>query len=194
MVVCRKQDCGEGCCAPACRCLCQRILEFAQRAWRRSRAGPGHLPGSFDRTLQPGEGFRKHSSTAVGRPAGPRDCDAAPRSADGRYDRILRRKSNPMPTSLFFTVGGEEVFRTIYPSIARDQSCVDCHNKIQPQQSWKLNDVMGAFAIDAPVGPFLRLLGFESVCFGIAIFMLIGGVGLLLSISHYPMSRAEIVG
>src|SRR5882672_11222837 len=95
VVVCRKQDCGEGCCAPACRCLCQRILEFAQRAWRRLRAGPGHLPGSFDRTLQPGKGFRKHSSTAVGRPAGPRDCDAAPRSADGRYDRILRREVEP---------------------------------------------------------------------------------------------------
>ena len=103
-------------------------------------------------------------------------------------------KPNPMPTSLFFTVGGEEVFRTIYPSIARDQSCVDCHNKIQPQQSWKLNDVMGAFAIDAPVGPFLRMLGFESVGFGLAIFMLISGVGLMLSISHYRMSRAEIVG
>src|ERR1051326_2271926 len=57
-------------------------------------------------------------------------------------------KSDPMPVSRFVTVEGEQVFRTVYPSIAHDQSCVECHNRIQPDQSWQLDDVMGAFSID----------------------------------------------
>ncbi len=94
-------------------------------------------------------------------------------------------KSNPTSTSLFLTVGGEEVFRTVYPSIAREQSCIDCHNKVQPGQSWKLDDVMGAFSIDAPAGPFLRGLGRQSIAIALVTFVLIGGVGLWFSLSLY---------
>src|SRR6266568_710874 len=39
-------------------------------------------------------------------------------------------KPNPVPVSRFVTVRGDQVFRTVYPSVARDQSCVDCHNRI----------------------------------------------------------------
>src|SRR5262249_28937888 len=34
------------------------------------------------------------------------------------------------PVSQFVAVDGEQVFRTVYPSIAREHSCVDCHNKL----------------------------------------------------------------
>jgi len=64
---------------------------------------------------------------------------------------------NPTPQSRFLALPGGTVFRTVYPSIATQQSCVDCHNRLQPDKpQWRLNDVMGALAIDVPAGPFLR--------------------------------------
>ncbi len=83
------------------------------------------------------------------------------------------------------TVGGEPIFRTVYPSIARDQSCVACHNQIQPGQSWHLDDVMGAFSIDAPAGPFLHRLRLESVGIAVVVFLLIGGAGGWVSLDQY---------
>jgi len=94
-------------------------------------------------------------------------------------------KPNPVPVSRFVKVGGDQVFRTIYPSVARDQSCVDCHNRIQPEQSWQLNDVMGAFSIDAPAGPFLRGLLVECAGIAVVVFLLIGGVGTWVSVAQY---------
>jgi len=94
-------------------------------------------------------------------------------------------RSDPAPVSQFLTVGGEQVFRTVYPSVAREQSCVDCHNRLQPELKWRLNDVMGAFSIDAPVGEFLRNLRIESTAIALVVFVLIGGVGLWISLSHY---------
>ena len=94
-------------------------------------------------------------------------------------------KADPVPVSQFVKVGGQQVFRTVYPSVARDQSCVDCHNRIQPEQSWQLNDVMGAFSIDAPTGPFLRGLRFECVGIALVVFLLVGGVGSWVSLTHH---------
>src|ERR1051325_10473602 len=37
-------------------------------------------------------------------------------------------RADPAPVSQFVAVGGEAVFRTVYPSVARERSCVDCHN------------------------------------------------------------------
>ena len=65
------------------------------------------------------------------------------------------------------TVDDQLKFRTIYPSLAREQSCVDCHNKLQPNKAqWRLNDVMGAFAIDVPIGPFLHTVSLQSTGLG----------------------------
>jgi signal transduction histidine kinase len=94
-------------------------------------------------------------------------------------------KPDPTPVSQFVTIGGEPVFRTVYPSVAHDRSCVDCHNQLQPGQHWRLNDVMGAFSIDAPAGSFLRSLRFECVGIGLVVFLLIGGVGSWLSWNHH---------
>jgi signal transduction histidine kinase len=94
-------------------------------------------------------------------------------------------KPEPSPVLQFLALDGEPIFRTVYPSIAHEQSCVDCHNDLQPLENWKVGDVMGAFAIDAPAGPFFATLKWE--CFGIAvgIFGLIGGVGLWMSVEYY---------
>src|SRR5205085_2205044 len=94
-------------------------------------------------------------------------------------------RPDPSPVSHFVTIGGEQVFRTVYPSVARERSCVDCHNQLQPDLNWQLNDVMGAFSIDAPVGEFLRNLRLESTMIALVVFFLIGGVGLWISLSHY---------
>jgi signal transduction histidine kinase len=94
-------------------------------------------------------------------------------------------KPEPRPVSEFLTVGGQEIFRTVYPSLAREPSCVNCHNQVQPEQHWKLNDVMGAFSLDAPVGPFLGGLRLECVGIGLGMFLLIGSIGLWISLNHY---------
>ena len=94
-------------------------------------------------------------------------------------------KAEPIRCSQFLTVGGEQVFRTVYPSIAHERSCVDCHNKVQPEQHWQLKDVMGAFSIDAPVGPFLHALRLECTALAVFVFFLIAGVGLWISLNHH---------
>jgi signal transduction histidine kinase len=94
-------------------------------------------------------------------------------------------KTEPAPVSQFLTIGREKVFRTVYPSIAHEQSCVDCHNNLQPELLWQINDVMGAFSLDVPVGAFLRTLRIECVTIGAVVLVLIGGVGLLISLNHH---------
>jgi signal transduction histidine kinase len=98
-------------------------------------------------------------------------------------------QASPQPVAQLLSLGGQPVFRTVYPTLANDRSCVDCHNKIQPGANWKLGDVMGAFVIDAPVGPFFVTLTWE--CLGIAamVFLLIGGVGLWMSVEYYRSLR-----
>jgi hypothetical protein len=86
-------------------------------------------------------------------------------------------RADPAPVSQFVAIGGEQVFRTVYPSIAREPSCVDCHNKLQPDLHWQLNDVMGAFSIDAPVGEFVHDLRWQATAIALAIFVLIASVG-----------------
>jgi signal transduction histidine kinase len=98
-------------------------------------------------------------------------------------------KPDPVPLSQFLIVGGAQVFRTVYPSIAHEQSCVDCHNDLQPGMGWKLDDVMGAFSIDVPAGPFLTRLRWECGAIAAIVVVLIGGVGLWMSAAYYRRSR-----
>jgi signal transduction histidine kinase len=108
--------------------------------------------------------------------------------ADPEIARIIDLfvgKPEPSPILQFLSVDDEPIFRTVYPSIAHEQSCVDCHNALQPGAGWKTGDVMGAFVIDAPAGAFFATLKWE--CLGIAavVFGLIGSVGLWMSIEYY---------
>src|SRR5690242_2472888 len=98
-------------------------------------------------------------------------------------------RADPAPVSQFVAVGGEQVFRTVYPSVARERSCVDCHNKLQPDLHWQLNDVMGAFSLDATVGEFVHDLRWEATIIALAIFVLFSGVGFWMSLSHYRRIR-----
>jgi signal transduction histidine kinase len=100
-------------------------------------------------------------------------------------------KTDPAPLLQFLTLDGEPIFRTIYPSIANDQSCADCHNQAQPGAGWKVGDVMGAFSIDAPAGPFFATLKWECVGIALFVFVFIGGVGLWMSVEYFRGIRAR---
>jgi PAS domain S-box-containing protein len=95
------------------------------------------------------------------------------------------RKANPQPWTGFLEIGGKPVFRTVYPSFANHQSCADCHNRLQPGQSWRLGDLMGAFSVDVPAGPFLRKLDWECLGAGAMLFLGLAMVGFAVSLLHY---------
>jgi signal transduction histidine kinase len=93
---------------------------------------------------------------------------------------------NLAPVSRFLTVGDNFVFRTVYPSLATDQSCVSCHNTLQPAgPSWHLGEVMGAFAIDVPAAPFLRSDLWQSIGLGLMLFVVLNGAALFIAMVHY---------
>jgi methyl-accepting chemotaxis protein len=84
------------------------------------------------------------------------------------------------------TVDGRGILRTIYPSLANDPACVNCHNELQRgMQQWHLNDVMGAFAIDVPVDPFLAEIRRQAWTLGASLCLILVAAGGILSILHY---------
>src|ERR1700676_4280073 len=79
---------------------------------------------------------------------------------------------NPKPVSELLDVNGEQMFRTVYPTVAREQSCVSCHNTLQPDKTqWRLNDVMGAFVIDVPISPFLNTVLWKRAAIGFGLLL-----------------------
>src|SRR5258708_26099353 len=95
------------------------------------------------------------------------------------------REAKPLPETRIVSLTRETVFRTLYPSLAGQQSCVDCHNKLQPGAQWKLGDVLGALVIDVPAGPFLANTRLQNAGLGLAFFLLLGAVGLYIFILHF---------
>ena len=90
------------------------------------------------------------------------------------------------PQSTLTTVDNRQMLRTVYPSLANEQSCVTCHNQLQSDKfQWRLNDVMGAFAIDIPVGAFLQSIKAQSYTVALALFFALAGIGLAISILHF---------
>jgi signal transduction histidine kinase len=115
---------------------------------------------------------------------GPRGREIAIAPPDDDVQAAIERfskETDPTPETRFVTIGGNLLFRTIYPSIASQQSCVDCHNRHQAGKvQWHLNDVMGALTIDAPASAFqLHNILLSSGIAG-AIFVIISGIGLFI--------------
>src|SRR5882757_3941220 len=98
---------------------------------------------------------------------------------------------NPKPESELLDVNGEQMFRTVYPTLAREQSCVGCHNALQPDKTqWRLNDVMGAFVIDVPISPFLHTVMWQSAAIGLGLFLALALAGLTISLMHFRQLEA----
>ena len=94
--------------------------------------------------------------------------------------------TDPKPETMLTTVNGALMLRTVYPSLAREQSCVSCHNKLQQGKvQWQLNDVMGAFAIDVPAASFLRDIRAQSYGVGLSLFAMLSVLGLAISALHF---------
>jgi methyl-accepting chemotaxis protein len=90
------------------------------------------------------------------------------------------------PRSALTTIDNRQILRTVYPSLANEQSCVNCHNQLQANKfQWRLNDVMGAFAIDIPVSGFLQGIKTQSHTVALALFLALAGIGLAISILHF---------
>src|ERR1700738_122445 len=98
---------------------------------------------------------------------------------------------SPKPVSELLDVNGEQVFRTVYPTVAHEQSCVNCHNALQPGKAqWRLGDVIGAFVIDVPISPFLRAVMWQSAGIGLGLFLALALAGLTISLMHFRQLEA----
>ena len=98
----------------------------------------------------------------------------------------LAAMAAPIPQSSLSAIDGRLMLRTIYPSLAREQSCVNCHNQLQPsKQQWQLNEVMGGFAIDVPVEAFLQGIRWQSYKVGGVLFVMLAGLGIAIAGLHF---------
>ena len=96
------------------------------------------------------------------------------------------RTKDRSPRSALMTIDNRQILRTIYPSVASEQSCVTCHNELQAGKiKWQLNDVMGAFAIDVPVDQFLSDIKAQGRSVAFVLFLALAGIGLAISILHF---------
>ncbi len=162
------------------------------------------LRGSFARADAPvPASFRAHSIELFNRM---RDADATLRMRwVGRIGRAiatppadadmaatieaLAGEADPKPVSRLINLGDARVFRTVYPSVATQQSCVDCHNRQQPgKPPWHLDELMGAFAVDVPADAFLNRNLRQSAGLGLVIFLSLAGVGLFVALIYFRQS------
>jgi diguanylate cyclase (GGDEF)-like protein/PAS domain S-box-containing protein len=127
---------------------------------------------------------------SVGRPG--REIVTAP--TDARMAQAIEAfagSSNPKPVSELLDVNGELTFRTISPTFAHEQSCVSCHNALQPDKTpWHLNDLMGAFVIDVPAAAFLRTITWQGAGIGLGLFLALALAGLMISLMHFRQLEA----
>jgi signal transduction histidine kinase len=106
--------------------------------------------------------------------------------------RALSISADPRPTTRHVVIGDQPFLRTLHPSIATQPSCVECHNAIQPGQNWKLNDLMGAYAIDVPLAPFLRATRREAFVIGGIVFVLACGLGLYVFLLQFRAFASDV--
>ena len=77
-----------------------------------------------------------------------------------------------------FKTDKESFLRTVFPTIANQDSCVDCHNRLQPEgPTWVKGDLMGAYVVDRPIGKARKTILQYSVLVGAltGIVSLLGG-------------------
>jgi diguanylate cyclase (GGDEF)-like protein/PAS domain S-box-containing protein len=143
------------------------------------------------------EAFNKQSGNnsefrlaSVGRPG--REILTPPTDAQmARTIEAFAAAPKPKPMSEVLDVNGELMFRTVYPTVAHEQSCVSCHNALQPDKAqWHLNDVMGAFVIDVPISPFLHTVMWQSTGIGLGLFLALALAGLTISLIHFRQLEA----
>jgi diguanylate cyclase (GGDEF)-like protein/PAS domain S-box-containing protein len=161
----------------------------------RSELGPSApVPASF--RAHAIEAFNKQNKdnsefrlSSVGRPG--REIVTPPSDVQmAQAIEAFAESANPKPVSQLLDINGERIFRTIYPTFAHEQSCVSCHNALQPEAQWRLHDLMGAFVIDTPASAFLRTIAWQGVGIGVGLFLALGLAGLTISLMHFRQLEA----
>jgi len=88
------------------------------------------------------------------------------------------RSGNSSSNSELINFNSTLILRSIFPSIATEASCVNCHNSIQkPAVPWKIGDVMGAYVIDREVDQVHT----EDVLMGVVVGILVSLVLLAIT-------------
>jgi diguanylate cyclase (GGDEF)-like protein len=150
-----------------------------------------HAIDAFNKRVGDKSDFRLRS---VGRPG--REILTPP--TDVRMAEVIEAFAatpNLRPMSELLDINGEQIFRTVYPTVAQEQSCVSCHNALQPGKAqWHLNDVIGAFVIDVQVSPFLRTVMWQSSGIGLGLFLALALAGLIISLIHFRQLEALDAG
>ena len=147
-----------------------------------------HAIERFNATRNPDEALRL---TLVGVPGREIRIAAGDDDMAGAV-RALAASADPRPTTRRIWLGEQPVLRSMHPSVATQPSCVECHNRLQPRESWQINDVMGAFALDVPLAGFLRETRREAALIGGVVFLLAGGLGLYVFLLQFRAFASEI--
>jgi len=85
----------------------------------------------------------------------------------------------------FKNENGDKILRTVFPTVANQDSCVACHNRMQPDgPTWSKGDLMGAYVVDRPIEQTSQLIFRLSVLMG-----LLAGVVSLLGGGMYSNSK-----
>ena len=147
-----------------------------------------HAIERFNRARDPNETLRL---ILVGVPG--REIRIPPSDPDmAEAVRALAASPDTRPTPRHVVIGDQPFLRTLHPSIANQPSCVECHNAIQPGQHWKLNDLMGAFAIDVPLAPFLHATRREAALIAGTVFVLACGLGLYVFLLQFRAFASDV--
>jgi signal transduction histidine kinase len=126
---------------------------------------------------------------AMGR-AGRAVATPPPDPAMAEVVEAFAHEQQPMPRADFFATDHGTVFRAIYPAVASVASCVSCHNRLQPNlPPLRLNDVMGAYALEAPADAFLRAALWQSAGIGTTLFTVLVVLGLAMAAWLYVHQR-----
>jgi len=147
-----------------------------------------HAIERFNRARDPNQTMRL---ALVGVPG--REIRIAPTDPDmAEAVQAIAGIFDPKPLTRRVMIGDQPFLRTLHPSIANQPSCVECHNAIQSGPNWKLNDLMGAFALDAPLGPFLRQTQREAALIAAGIFVLGCALGLYIFMLQFRAFASDI--
>jgi PAS domain S-box-containing protein len=148
-----------------------------------------HAIGRFNATREDGAQLRLQMVGPEGR-----EIETPP--SDRHLADTIRRfvqEGAPKPVTETIEIGGERLLRTVVPSIATEQSCVDCHNQLHRGRIvWQRGDVLGALAIDAPMSFFLAAARRDGALAGLAVFAVLAAIGLYVARLHdRQMSERE---
>ena len=187
-LVCRAQERGKGDGAAARRrlrddlFLCAlAIRRTARLSLQRSRPRPSKPSPS---RMGGEDVFRLRSGRPI-QPGNEEPGRQTPRWP--RPSKPSKLSAKPKPKSGFLVADGQVLFRTVYPTFAREESCVACHNQLQPGAHWRADNeshgrlrhrrARNAVPADEPAAGPHEL--------GLGLFVALGLVGFFISRQHF---------